>query len=280
MTGRRTILGLLTLCVLAFSAFPALSAAAGQTAFTCVSTAPTKPFRTEHCVPGESGTAFGHVEITEKTHAKFSNAKTNAETNGPTNWVFKETIAATNFELESTGVVEGLGSINNELVGGVMQASGETDGNGIVFNGVVVKAPAGKGCVVRDFAGGPLGVVTTEPLEGHTTVVTDKENGTGVAEERHSVFIEPVAGAVLATFWIECAMPVPAALLGNWEITGTLTCPTHGATISCNHNTITEANTLKGKGARAGLQGKTTVTAGKFPTSEPTNPVSVTTTTP
>jgi hypothetical protein len=269
----------------AFSAVPAQAAAEGPTAATCVSNAGERQFKTDHCVPGETGAAFGQVEITEETHAKFSNAKTNATTTGPTNTLFKETIAATNLELESTGVVEGLGTLKNEEVGGVMQASAASDANGITFNGVIVKAPAGQGCVVREKESGTLGVVKTKPIKGHTTVVTDKENGEGTAAERHSVILEPSSGSVFATFWIECTGSVPAALKGNWEITGTITCPTRGATINCNDNTITEANTLKGKGAKAGLQGKATITAGNFPTTKEkeegktpqTNPISVTT---
>jgi hypothetical protein len=273
------------LCALAFSATAAQGAsAAGQTAFTCVA---GTGFSSEHCVPGETGTSFGHVAISEETHARLSNEKTNATTTGPTNSVLKETIAATNLEFELTGVVEGFGHLKNEEVGGVMRASAESNaGIGVTLNGVIVKAPANKGCKVFEDNGGvkgAQGIVKTNPVKGHTTVVTDKENGEGAAEERHSVIIEPAeAGKPFATFFIECekGKGVPEELEGTWEITGTITCPTHGATISCNHNTVTEQNTLKGKGKKAGLQGKATLTAGKFPVTEPTHPISVTTTTP
>jgi hypothetical protein len=267
------------MCILTTAALAlqiATASAAGLTAFTCVSTASTKQFATEHCVPGETGTAFGHVAITEETQAKLSNAKTNGPTTGPTNTIFRETIAGTNLELESQGVIEGLGTLKNELFSGVMDARAVSDANGVTFNSVVVLAPAGQGCVVRKESGGAVGVVKTKPVEVETTVVTDKENEEGTAAERHSVLIEPLkVGDPLATFWIECTGSVPPALQGNWEITGKLTCPTHGATIGCNHATITEANTLKGKGSKAGLQGKVTITANK--TTAETHPVSVTT---
>jgi hypothetical protein len=164
-----------------------------------------------------------------------------------------------------------------------MRGTAESGTNGITYNGVVVNAPAGKGCKVFEDNGGvkgAQGVVTTNPVKGHTTVVKDKQEG--VEEERHSVIIEPKAGTVFATFFIECekGKGVPEELEGTWEITGTLTCPTHGATISCNHTTVTETKALKGKGAKAGLEGKATITAGKEPITEPTHPISVTTTTP
>jgi len=271
----------------AMAAQTATASAAGLTAFTCVEGLPAV-FNTDHCVPGEtSSPAFRHVAITEETHARLSNAKTNVATSGPTNMIFKETIAGVNLELEAQGTIEGLGTLKNEEVGGVMQASAESAS--IVLDPVIVKAPAEKGCNVfsddfdltkKEFVEGLKNVIFTEPLKGHTTVVTDKENGEGTAEERHSVIIEPVEGTVFATFWIDCTGNVPPALQGTWAVIGKITCPTHGATFSCNHTTITEANTLRGKGTKAGLQGKATATAGKFPTTEPTNPVSVTTTTP
>jgi len=274
------------LCAMAFSAVVAQGAsAAGQTAFTCASGGGAKDFSKAHCAPADAVTpgtgSFGHVAITEETHARLSNEKTNSTTTGPTNGTLRETIAGVELELESTGVVEGRGILRNEEVGGVMQAYAESNESALTFNGVIVKKPAGKGCIVREKNAGAEGVVKTRPVKGHTTVVTDKENGEGAAEERHSVIIEPTTGTVFASFWIECSDPsVPIALQENWEITGKVTCPTNGATINCNHNTITEANTLKGKGTKAGLQGKATITAGKFPESEPTNPISVTTTTP
>lgn len=285
MTGRRAIFGLCMLCAMAFSAIAAQGAWAGQTSFTCVEVPSGGSFSSEHCVEGETGTTWAHVVITpgEVTHAKLSNAKTDATTTGPENTVLKETIAATNLELESTGVVEGLGTLENKEVAGEMTAYAESDANGITFHGVKVIAPANKGCVVRESSGGTLETVKTKPVKGHTIVRTDKENGEGTAAERHSVIIEPVTGETFATFFIECTGNVPLALKGNWEINGKLRCPTHGATIVCNHQTVTETEPeggLIGKGATAGLKGKATITAGKLPVTEPTHPISVTTTTP
>ncbi len=284
MTGRRAMFGLCMMCALVFSAIAAQAASAGQTAFTCVEGAAKLDFVKAHCVAGEEGTKkFGHVEITEETHARLSNANTNATTNGPTNSILKETIAATNLELVATGV-EGIGTLRNEEKGGAtgMQASATSDANGITYTGVTVAAPAGKGCkVFEDKAGvpGTEKVVKTKPVTGRTIV-------TGAV---HEVVIEPVTPTVFATFFIEgCEAVVPEALRGKWEITGSIKCPTNGATIVCSHGSITTQNTLKGKGFKAGLEGKATITAGKLPTpkeieegkSPATNPVSVTTTTP
>ena len=281
MTGRRAMFGLCMMCALVFSAIAAQAASAGQTAFTCVESAATKQFASAHCVPGETGSKFGHVIIpnTENgnplvTHAKLSNANTDSATTGPTNSILKETIAATNLELESKGVIEGLGTLQNEEVGGEMRASATSEEKGITYNGVIVKAPAGKGCKVFEDKGGvpgAEGVVKTKPVTGRTIA-------NGAIDE---VIIEPVAPTVFATFFIEgCEAVVPEALRGKWEITGSIKCPTNGATIVCSHASITTQNTLKGKGSKAGLEGKATITAGKLPVGEPTNPVSVTTTTP
>ena len=224
------------------------------------------------------------MAITEETHARLSNANTNATTNGPSNTIFKETIAATNLEFEATGAVEGLGTLRNEEVGEPkeMRARAISDANGITYKGVIVKAPAGKGCKVFEDKGGAPGtegVIKTKPVTGRTIV-------TGAL---HEVVIEPVTPTVFATFFIEgCEAVVPEFLRGKWEITGSIKCPTNGATIVCSHGSITTQNTLKGKGSKAGLEGKATITAGKLPTPKEieegktpaTNPVSVTTTTP
>jgi hypothetical protein len=272
MIGRRAIFSLCILCALAFSASATQgAAAAGGRLFTCVNTAPVKDFATEHCKPGQAGTAYGHVAITEPTHLGFDNDKTNATTTGPTNSVFKETIAGTNLELESTGAIEGLGAGGNEEVGGEWRGSVETNANGLTYNGVIVKAPAGKGCKVfedKEGVKGTEGVVETKPVKGHTLVT----------ETTTEVVIEPVTSSVFATFFIECekGKGVPPELEGTWEITGSLKCPTQGAEISCGHSEITTQKTLKGKGAKAGLEGSITVSGGKVPITEPTHPMGVT----
>jgi hypothetical protein len=272
MTRRRTLFGLCVMTALWIGGVPLQAAAESPTAATCVSTAKVKEFSSAHCVPGETGTAFGQVEINEETHAKLSNANTNATTTGPTNVILKEAIASTNLELESTGVVEGLGTLKNSEVGGEMRATATSDASGITFNGVTVKAPAEKGCKVYEDKSsgeeGAEGVIKTKPVTGHTIV-------TGTT---HEVVIEPVTPTVFATFFITCTPgKVPAELEGTWTITGSIKCPTHGATIACEHGAITTQNTLKGKGSKVGLAGKVTITAGKFPTTEPTNPISFTT---
>jgi len=270
---------------MAVGAIGAQSASAGLSLFTCIKTE-TGEFATEHCVASDPGPKeYSHVVFTQnETHGKIHNLKTDSTTTGRTNELFKETIAGTNLELESTGNVEALGTVKNELVGGEMRGVATTNENGIVFEGVVVKAPAGKGCkVFEDTAKkekGAEGIVKTKPVTARTTVVKDIEGG--VEQERHSAIIEPVTAPIFATFFIECekGKGVPEALEGTWTVEGKLTCPFHGATIICNHETVTTANTLKGKGAKGGLAGKFTITAGRLPETEPTHPLSVTTTTP
>lgn len=264
------------LCALIFSAIASQAASAGQTAFTCVEGSPAE-FVTEHCVSSDTGTKkFHHVAFSGETHVKLSNAKTNASTTGSSNLIFKETIAATTVEFETTGAIEGLGSLKNEEVGGEMRSTATTNANGLVLNGVIVKSPAGKGCkIFEDTASGTKGtegVVKTKPLTVRTIV-------TGTT---HEVVFEPVTPSILDSFFIECerGKGVPEQLEGTWEGTGTFKCPTHGVTIECSHSAITTQGTLKEKGAKAGLEGKLTMTAGKLPESEPTHPIAVTTTTP
>jgi hypothetical protein len=237
------------LCVLAFSAIAAQSAAAvtkGTTAFTCKAGAGT--FKTEHCVPGETGGSFGHVAIASftETRLRISNEKTNGGTNGSTSVKIKETVAGVPVEL-SASEVTGFGSLENRTA-----ASGEHFVElrpSLEFNGVTVTKPAGKGCqVFEDIAKGEglLGVIRSEFLGGTTEGQGD------------SIKLRPFAGTAFATFFITCTTKVEA-LEGTWELTGSFNCPTNGATIVCNHNEVTAQNTLKGKGAKAGFEGTLTL---------------------
>ena len=282
MTRRRFSLCLCILSAVAFSAIAAETALAGQTAFTCVSTASILEFKTNHCVPGETGTAFGHVSFTEETHAKFSNERTDEKTEKATATTLKQEISATKVEIKAAGAIEGLGALRNEELDSEMRASAESNTSGIAYNGVKVEAPAGKGCKVFEDKGGVKGaegIIKTQPVKGHTTA-------TGAVDE---VVIEPVTSELFATFFLECTpgLGVPEAIEGTWEVSGSLKCPSHGATIACVHQEITGQKTLqvavanaKHPVVKAGLEGKMTITAGRQPPTEPTSPVSSTTTAP
>jgi hypothetical protein len=240
------------LCALVFSAFAAQGAAAatkGTTAFTCKSGAGT--LRGEHCLTtGSASATFGHVAIAENTATELSgtNAKTASETTAAAASILKVTIAGTPLELEATGV-SGTGSASNQKA-----ASGEhfVSGTGTIhYTGVKVLKPAGKGCeVFADNSGveGTKETVQTEPLKATTEGQGD------------FLKFEPASGTIFATFFVTCTNPeVPEALKGTYTVTGSLKCPTTGATTICSHEEITTQNTLKTKGSKAGLAGALTI---------------------
>jgi hypothetical protein len=268
MNGRKAVVGLCMLCALVFSAFAAQSASAvtkGTTAYTCVKGAGN--FLTEHCVVGETGGTYGHVEIPKDTTTEItgSNSKSNGTTTGPESARLKETIGGVETELVSEEVSGSGWMTNAQAANGEHFAHGEGT---ITYSKVKVTKPAGKGCEVFADNGGTKGekeMVTTNALKATTK------------EQEMFVKFEPAAGAVFATFFIECTTKV-AALEGTWEITGSLKCPTNGATIKCDHNEITTQNTLKGKGNKAGLAGPLTLIGKDGPKGDVTyNPLSVTT---
>jgi hypothetical protein len=261
MNGRRAIVGLCMLCALVFSAFAAQGAAAatkGTTAFTCIQ----DPFGTligAHCLTTGSGEKYSHVAIAENTttELKGTNANTASGTTAAAPSILKVTIAGTPLELQAT-TVTGTGSATNKKA-----ASGEhfVSGTGeIVYTGVTVLKPEGKGCdVYEDNAGveGTKGTVKTVKLKATTEGQGD------------FLKFEPNEGTTFANFFITCTNPeVPEVLKGTWTVTGSLKCPVTGATTVCGHEEITTQNTLKAKGSKAGLSGALTI-SGRDPLTDP-----------
>jgi hypothetical protein len=259
MNGRRAIVGLCMLCALVFSAFAAQGAAAatkGTTAFTCVKEKGT--LRGEHCLTtGSASPTFGHVAIAENTTTELSatNAKTASETTAAAPKIFKFTLAGVPLELQATGV-SATGSATNKKA-----ASGEHyfSGTGtITYTGVTVLKPAGQGCKVTTDEEFPVGSgIFREGAEG---VVHTKELKFTTEGQEDFLKFEPASGTVFATFWVTCTGEgVPEALKGTYTVTGSVKCPTVGATIVCTHEATTALNTLKVKGLKAGLEGSLTV---------------------
>jgi predicted RNA-binding Zn-ribbon protein involved in translation (DUF1610 family) len=250
MNGRRAIVGLCMLCALALSAIATQGAAAttkGTTAFTCKEGGSGLQWTDAHCRTRGLG-PFGHVAIPENTTTKLkgSNAKTNSDTSGPTSWILKQTVAGVPLESEAT-TIDSEGSVTNKK-----DPSGEHYVEGsfsLIFTAVTVKAPAGKGCKVF--------TDTSEKTKGAEGVVDWNMKFTTTGQGDFLKF-EPAEGAAFAKFWIECTTKVEA-LEGTWEITGSFKCPNSGATVECSHADITTQNTLKGKGTKAGLEGKLTL---------------------
>lgn len=270
MSRRRAVIGLCALCALLVSAFAAQGAAAatkGTTLFTCSSSAAVKDFKSEHCVPGESGTGFGHVEVAEKTATPFtaSNEKTNPETNGATPWILKTTVSGSATETVATGA-HLIGTLEN-----AKEATGEHKvvGKGIVlkFTGVTEKL---LGCVVTGIPGG-VENIETRPLTATTTGQGDAikftpEEGNLITE--YSL----TKGGGGGCPWGEFVS----------KLVGSVVCKPSGATINCNHTEMTTAGTLRcgsATGPKVGLDGKVTVTGGTEAQKNEgkTTPLSVTT---
>jgi hypothetical protein len=269
MTGRRAIVGVCMLCALVFSAFAAQSASAaskGTTAFTCVKGQGT--LKGEHCLTtGNAAEEYGHVEIAENAPTEIigTNGKTSGETSAAGLTRLKETIGGVELELTATGV-SGTGTMENKKDGTTGEHYAEGSGT-IVYSGVEVAKPAGKGCkVFTDNAGvaGTEGIVDTNALKA-----TTKGQGDFLK-------FEPGSGTTFATFFVSGCSPSVPAIEGTWEITGSLKCPVTGATTVCSHSEITTQNTLKGKGNKAGLEGALTI-SGRTGGSGAYTPLSATT---
>jgi hypothetical protein len=248
MTGRKTVIGLCVLCALAISAVAAQGAsAAGTTAVTCVSGQGT--LSGAHCLPSSTG-SFGHVAIANGTTTELSgtNNNTASETTAARPSILKETIAGTELELNAT-TVSGTGTMTNSIEGEEMFASGSGT---ITYSGVTVSKPAGKGCKVY------TDVIATK-TKGAEGVIDANVKATTKGQGDFLKF-EPAEGTAFATFFVECTTKVEA-LEGTWEITGSVKCPTSGATVLCSHTETTTQNTLKGKGNKAGLDGALTIKA-------------------
>jgi hypothetical protein len=275
MNGRRAIVGLCMLCALMVSAFAAQSASAvtkGTTAVTCVKGGGI--LRGQHCLNSGSASAeYRHVEFAEETttELEISSKNTAEETTTAGKTVFKEVIGGVELELSSDNVT---GTPTSSITNKKDPVTGEhyVEGTAIYhYAEVKVTKPVGKKCKV--FTDNEA---TKKPgAEGIVDVhlkFTTKGQGDFIK-------FEPATGSAFATFFIEgCEPPFGAPLEGTWEITGSVKCPTSGATIVCKHEEVTTQNTLKGKGSKAGIEGPVTI-SGRDPTLKETvyTPLSTTT---
>jgi hypothetical protein len=266
MSRRRAVIGLCAICALLVSAYAAQSAAAatkGTTLFTCSSSAAVKDFKSEHCVPGESGTGFGHTAVAEKTTTQFtaSNEKTDAETKGSTLWKLKTTLAGSATETVATGA-HLTGTLEN-----VKEASGEHTvvGREIVLNFTGVTENL-LGCVVTGNPGG-VGNIKTNKL-----IATTMNQGDAIK-------FTPESGTVITEYGLsKGAESCPWSEIST-KLVGSFVCKPSGATINCSHSEITAAKTLRcgtAVGPLVGLEGKVTVTGGTEKEGK-TTPLSVTT---
>jgi len=234
------------LWALALSAIGAQSAFAiptGTTAFTCSSAAPTKTFKTEHCVPGETGTAFGHVAFTGQTEVQVTNSKTSAETTAATTLKIEDTIAGIKTPITATGV-EATGTVENKL-----SESGEHLAHykfsTIRLTGVTVDVA---NCGVVGIPGG-AGVIETKPM----TATTE-------GQEDFLKFL-PQEEFLIAEYEIVQLAPT-CPIVGKYKLMGSFKGVPNGATVRFGHNEITGQGTLRTNnvaGPKVGIEGLITI---------------------
>jgi hypothetical protein len=251
MSAKKAIFGLCVISALMFSAFAAQGASAavkGTTAFTCVQGAGTKTLWGAHCLASNpGGTAkqeYGHVAFAQDTETE--GVCTNKTTEGKVaNAILESEISGVLLKLTSTEVTCIEGRLTNKLTAGgehFIDATGFIHYLNITTNQT--------GCVVTNQTEGKnenTGTILTTPVTG-TTV------GTGDA-----VKIQPASGTLFVKFKLTgCTNSV---LNKTYEITGSVTAKTSGATLKTTEAETTAAGTLKTGGVEAGLAGELTIEA-------------------
>jgi hypothetical protein len=236
MIGRKSVLGVVVLCALAFSAFAAGNASASfQIAVEC---APGGTgFGDAHCV--EAGVTHGHAAIPASptwTLIDGTNAKTASGTTAAAPSRLKGKLSGVETELECTGL-----SGEGELMNNSGEGTEWVEGKGkIHYTGCSVTKPAGKGCKVKG-----------------SKVDTEELSATTKGQAASKLAFSPV-GEKFANITIEgCSV---AALNNTFPVTGSLVADTNGATTTTTHAGITAQKTLTFGGNPAGLEGALTIT--------------------
>jgi hypothetical protein len=267
---------LCTLVTIAQASTDAAPAASGRTSFTCAQVegaVGTQGFKDEHCQEAVVNTAsqpnivkFEHTAITAETAttAAATNAKAGSGTEAiPPEGKFAEIIGGMETEFVALEIT-GSGTLEN-LVDPTGESYTFAEGT-LTFSTITLTKPAGKGCILRAKKEGEIGMVTTQKLRATSTGQGDR------------VKVASAEATPFATFWVECVTKVPA-VEGVWEVTGSLTCPTEGATLACTHADVTTQGTFKGKALKVmGIECKLTITAkDKDIVGDVYRPISVTT---
>lgn len=220
--------------------------------YTCEKLGRGHPFRDADCTLSGSGGEYDHVLVAKNTttYHGISNASTCAgESACPL--TIKGTVSGVVLSVQAAKV-SGSGTIVTE------EAAGETFTTGtetLSLEEAKVTAPAGKGCVVKG------GEIVTKELKMTTL-------GTGSL-----IKFEPASGTVLAEVPIEgCSV---SALNNVFSLTGSFKGSPGGSIVTTTHAQITEQNTLKLGGVKAGLEAALT-TSGKDWFFEPWTPLAFT----
>jgi hypothetical protein len=265
MRDRKAVIGLCTFVALLACVVMAQGATAAKNRlFTCKKGAVVgaNDFSREHCkaedVLGTTGKGpFQEISVIKQTEFELTNAKTGPFTETPTNLTVRGTRAGIELEfqatsLSSTGLIENTEEEGEEVVKGTST---------LHFTGVTVLKPAGKGCEVES-TGGTGGAIDSELLATTTK-----------GEPTRSFKVAPGSGTVLAKFKVKsCTV---AALNGTYELTGSITFTTDGATATSTEAGVTEQGTLFLSGQKAGLAG-TYTTTGRLNNTEVYTPVFLT----
>jgi hypothetical protein len=173
MRGRMSSIGLALLCLLTVGAVASQAASAkGTTAFTCKPGTGEQGFEDAHCDRATSEKAqvkFVHEAITGTTaNVLVTNAGTKEETKKATTAVMRvpNLHGFKNLVIECTNV-EGVGTMENKLVSGVMQVVGQ--GTMKFNNGSGVNCSTNQtGCTAK---------VAETPIRGTTVETTETEMG-------------------------------------------------------------------------------------------------------
>jgi hypothetical protein len=234
MSGRKYLTGVATLAVLIFSAIAAPSAFAEQRAYACSSSAASKTFSDTHCLTAGGG-SFGHTLIEGETAVTGTNAKTASGTTAA---------AVVKLKGALSGVETDVTCKTKELTAGLLNIGPFwVFGFSFKWTGCEVTKPAGKGCEVN--AG---------------TIESKKLRATSEGQAANKAKFSPESGTEIASVKIEkCSI---AALNNTFPLTGSYVADTSGATITTTHAGITEQNTLKLGGVKAGLESAVTLSTG------------------
>lgn len=237
MSRRKSVIGIAALLALVVCAFAAANASAESKAFECSKSATSLTFPDAHCVPGGSGSVYGHKSIAEgvSTSITGSNEKTASSTTASSKAILKGTLSGLETELECS-TVTGSGSMKNG-------ATSVTGTGQITYSGCTVTKPA-RECKVKE------GKVVTKNLEATTASQTGtnlKFKPEGAATEFAAINIEG------------CKNNVPPA--NAYPVSGSLVATTNGATTSTTETGVTGQGTLTFGGNPAGLEGTITINA-------------------
>jgi len=233
MIGRKSVIGIAVMCALALSAFAAASASAEQRAYLCWTGAASRDYTDAHCtnkVAPQSN--YGHTLLGTEVAIAATNGRTVEGTSASSPAKLKGALSGVETELQCT-TVGGMGELSN--------AAASVSGTGeLNYTGCSVTKPAGKGCLVKE-----------------SKVNTEKLAATTVGQAANRLKFTPAKETTFAKITIEkCEV---AALNNTFPVTGSLVATTSGATTSTTHAAITEQNTLKFGGVKAGLEGTITI---------------------